>query len=209
MTLTMATGSASGQPRGKSKKAARAHFKAGQKQFQDKQYSQALRSFKKANKLLPHPDILFMVAQCHRNLKHYKKAIKAYQGYLKSKPQAEDKAQVTRLIEELQFLDEVSPEPDEPDEPDEPVEPDDPTTKKPATTPDKDPPTKPLVTPTPPVVPIAPGPRRTKKTPVYKKWWFWAIVGTVVVAGSVTGGVLASDSGGDPPAGSLGTLDLR
>jgi tetratricopeptide (TPR) repeat protein len=33
-----------------------------------------------------------------------------------------------------------------------------------------------------------------EKDPVYKKWWVWTIVGGVVVAGAVTGGVLGSRS---------------
>jgi hypothetical protein len=31
-----------------------------------------------------------------------------------------------------------------------------------------------------------------KKVPVYKRWWLWTLVGAVVVAGAVTGGVLGS-----------------
>ena len=194
-----------------SKKArARTSFKAGQKEFKEKNYEKALKLFKKANKLLPHPDILFMVAQCHRNLKQYRAAVKGFKGYLKAKPNADDRIEVKRLIDELEFLQEVSPEePDEPTEPGEPadpVDPDDPDGSKP---PAKKPPVKkPLVEPPPPIVPIAPTPRR-RKTPIYKKWWFWAVVGgTVVVAGGV--GIIAATAGGEEaPAGSLGTLDLR
>jgi tetratricopeptide (TPR) repeat protein len=31
-----------------------------------------------------------------------------------------------------------------------------------------------------------------RKVPVYKRWWLWTLVGAVVVAGAVTGGVLGS-----------------
>ena len=194
------------------KQQARASFKSGQQLFKEKKYEEALKLFTKANRLHPHPDILFMVAQCHRNLKQYTRAVKAFKGYLKAKPEAEDKAEVTRLIEELDFLREVSPEePAEPGEPDEPVDPDDPDDpNKPATTPpDKPPKNNPLVVQPPPRVPRSPY-RRVKTTPVYKKWWFWAVVGgTLVVAGGV-GGIIAYSAGGeDAPAGSLGTLDLR
>ena len=189
------------------KQQARASFKAGQQQFKEKEYGEALKLFQKANKLHPHPDILFMVAQCHRNLKQYSAAVKSFKGYLEAKPAAEDKAQVKRLIEELEFLQEVDPvEPTEPVEPDEPGEPDDPDQPdKPAVTP----PVNPLVRPTPPRVPRAPTPR-LGTTPVYKKWWFWAVVGgTLAVAGGV-GGIIAYSAGGEEaPAGSLGTLDLR
>jgi len=47
-------------------------------------------------------------------------------------------------------------------------------------------------------------------TPIYKRWWFWTVVG-VVVAGATTGGVLASQLGGDDrlPGGELGLIDLE
>lgn len=40
------------------------------------------------------------------------------------------------------------------------------------------------------------------------KWWFWTIVGTVVVAGAVTGGVVATSGTDAPPNGTLGTFTL-
>ena len=202
------------QAQGK-KKTARAKFKAGQRYFKQQEYKPALKAFKKAHKLHPHPDILFMVAQCHRNLKQHKQAVKAYKGYLKGKPKAKDRAEVQRLIDELEFLVEVAPDND-PDPPDEPAEPDEadladgpdagagsvgtrPNSPKPG----------PLARPIVPLVPRSPSPRRRSK-PVYKKWWFWAIVGgTVAVAGGVTAVIAYETSGTEVPSGSLGTMDLR
>ena len=34
--------------------------------------------------------------------------------------------------------------------------------------------------------------RKAPPTPVYKRWWVWTLVGAVVIAGAVTGGVLGS-----------------
>jgi hypothetical protein len=43
-------------------------------------------------------------------------------------------------------------------------------------------------------------------TPVYKKWWLWAIVGGVVVAGAAAGAGIAASSGAPaPPTSALGT----
>ncbi len=39
-------------------------------------------------------------------------------------------------------------------------------------------------------------PRKEVKTPVYKKWWFWTIIGAVVVGGATTAGVLAGQQSG-------------
>ena len=38
-----------------------------------------------------------------------------------------------------------------------------------------------------PPVPITPPPPQPEAKPVYKKWWFWTIIGGVVVAGVATG----------------------
>lgn len=43
-------------------------------------------------------------------------------------------------------------------------------------------------------------------TPVYKRWWFWTVIG-VAVAGAATGAVVATQTGGSDrlPSGELGT----
>lgn len=46
----------------------------------------------------------------------------------------------------------------------------------------------------------------TVSTPVYKKWWFWTIVGAVAVAGAGTG-IYFATQGEDVPA--MPTVDLR
>jgi len=60
----------------------------------------------------------------------------------------------------------------------------------------------------PPRDPAAATPRRSRgrPTPVYKRWWFWTLVGAVV-AGGVVGGVVAGTRGdGRVPSGELGTI---
>ena len=49
----------------------------------------------------------------------------------------------------------------------------------------------PLVLPRADVVAAPPPPPAEASTPIYKKWWLWTIIG-VVVAGAVTGAVLAT-----------------
>jgi hypothetical protein len=65
----------------------------------------------------------------------------------------------------------------------------------------------PLVGPVkPPVKPPADGSEKPPKVaddrPLYKKWWFWTIVGAVVVGSTAAG--IAANSGGSPRAPSLG-----
>ena len=43
---------------------------------------------------------------------------------------------------------------------------------------------------------------------VASKWWFWTLIGAVVVGGAVTGGVLATSGSNAPPNGTLGTFTL-
>jgi hypothetical protein len=35
-------------------------------------------------------------------------------------------------------------------------------------------------------------PAEPRRTPVYRRWWLWTVVGVVVAAGAVTGGVLGA-----------------
>lgn len=46
--------------------------------------------------------------------------------------------------------------------------------------------------------------RKEKVVPVYKRWWLWTLVGAVVAAGAVTGGVLGSQQ--PPVAGDFAQL---
>ena len=50
----------------------------------------------------------------------------------------------------------------------------------------------------------------SRTPPVYKRWWFWTVIG-VAVAGAVTAGVVATQVGGSDrlPAGALGNMSLE
>jgi hypothetical protein len=57
-------------------------------------------------------------------------------------------------------------------------------------------------------VPVTPDPRPEYETEtigndegVHKKWWFWTIIGVVVVGGAVTAGVLLAPAEQAPPTG--------
>lgn len=184
------------QAQGDPKATAREYFKSGQEHFKANDFESALLDFQNAHKLHPHPDILFMVAQALRNLKLYHQAIKGFKDYLKAKPEAQDRVEVTRLIEELEFLAEVSGQ------------------QKPVKKPVKKKPVKkklkPLAKPHVPKVPRTPTPVKKKTQPVYKTWWFWAaIAGGAAVAGGVGYGIYYATSDAQAPAGALGNLDLR
>lgn len=190
---------------------AKGFFKDGQKHFKSKNYKKALELFQKAHSLHPHPDIVFMVGQANRNLEHYIEAIEAFREYLNLKPEAEDRGEVERLIEELEFLQEAkggesAGEEDKPAGPDEEEASGGTEAAAPAA---KAGPT-PMPEPTSPKAPRPLTPPPSRDRPVYKTWWFWtAIVGGLAVVGGASYLIARETSAVEPPAGSLGTLDLR
>jgi tetratricopeptide (TPR) repeat protein len=63
-------------------------------------FADALAKYTRAYELYPVPELLFNIAQCHRNLKNYDKAIFFFEGYLRDLPQAPNHDLVIDLIRE-------------------------------------------------------------------------------------------------------------
>jgi tetratricopeptide (TPR) repeat protein len=61
-------------------------------------FDQALDLYTKAYERYPKPALLFDIGQCHRLLGHYERAIFFYQGYLRGKPEAANRALVEQFI---------------------------------------------------------------------------------------------------------------
>jgi hypothetical protein len=74
----------------------------GHKQFQIGEYDQALQAFKSAYLARPDPAFLFDIAQCQRKLEHVAEAIDAYRAYLRNAPDTRLRAEVERLISEVE-----------------------------------------------------------------------------------------------------------
>jgi tetratricopeptide (TPR) repeat protein len=64
-------------------------------------FDQALADVTKAYKLDPLPGLLYNLAQCHRALHHWEKAEFFYRGYLREKPDAQNRPAVDELIKEM------------------------------------------------------------------------------------------------------------
>jgi len=162
-----------------SERVARRHYDRGQKLFALQKFEAALEQYQKAYDAEPIPAFLFNIGQCHRNLGDYDAAIFSYKRYLKLEPDAENRAQVEELIDELE---QKKTEND--------------TArlglgkrKKPA---DDE--------------PADSAPRETTEgAPVYKKWWFWTGVAAVGVAGGV--GIYCATRSSGPPGTDLGHID--
>jgi len=83
-------------------KRAQAHFKKGEKLFALGRFDDALVEYEAAFEAKPLPGFLFNIGQCHRNLGDYDAAIFSFRKYLELDPEADDRAEVEDLIDELE-----------------------------------------------------------------------------------------------------------
>ena len=74
-------------------KKADTHYKLGR-------FEQALASYSAAYELYPVPPLLFNLAQCHRNLKNWERAVFFFEGYLRARPNASNRTLVEDLLAE-------------------------------------------------------------------------------------------------------------
>ncbi len=81
---------------------AQKHFEEAQKLFSLGRFEQALDEYQDAYDAKPLGDFLYNIAQCYRNLGDYDQAIFSFKKYLKEKPDAEDRTQVEKFIDELE-----------------------------------------------------------------------------------------------------------
>lgn len=192
---------------------AREDFAAGR-------YDDALELFAKLYAETLNPVYLRNIGRCHQKLRHPDKAIDAFKDYLAKgkKISSDERAEINGYIKEMQDLQDEQARQQQTAPP--------PTTAPPATTP----PTP--VQPLPPAggepgayppgsyppgaayppngpqpagaLVTQPGPAPDSgPTPVYKKWWFWTIVGAVVVGGIITAVALSSGTDRPPCTGAL------
>ena len=179
------------------KEAARKAYSEASRYYNLNQYAEALEAFKRAYWNYEDPVFLFNIAQCHRLLKHKSEAIDFYRSYLRNAPNAKNRVEVQRIVadleESLQKDRTLATAP--PEGPIPSTSTSTSTAPPPATTP---PPTS---EPPPAAVATsgtAPSPRTEK--PVWKKAWFWGVVGgaAVVVAGVAIGVGVATSTPKDP-----------
>ena len=205
--------------------AAREHTRQAQVHYNLGRFDEALDEYSTAYELFPHPAFLFNIGQCHRELGNHDRALFFFEGYLREMPEAPNRQLVLELIADCQQALEQRGPPDE-EPPDAGVgdasvgetgegdvadagpagEGDADLDAEAATTTEVEAGEVALELP-PPEEPPQPASR-----PIYRRWWFWTILG-VLVAGGVAGGVVAGVSANNPtvvpPSGSAGTVDWR
>jgi tetratricopeptide (TPR) repeat protein len=163
-------------------------------------FEEALQSYARAYELFNAPVLLFNMGQCHKNLKHYERAIFFFQGYLREETNPEKRA----LAEELLAKSRADLEKQRQE-----------LVPSPAAAPDLAvmPPSEPLIALDVPPSNASgqPGSDAENATPLTRKWWFWTVLGAGAVA--IAGGTIAYYATGHttsvPPTGSAGILDRR
>lgn len=190
--------------------AAKAAFGKGKKDFEAGRFEKAVEQYEKAYALSGMPAILFNLGQCHKKLGNWEKAVDHFQRFLAEAPKPiPNEALAKQLLEEsrVKLAEAAAKKPKgqepvakvapaaAPVEPAAPAPPPD-TTARPLVTAAPPPPEKsaPEAVPAEAVAPAAPVEelRQDEEGGIATKWWFWTLVGAVVVGGGVTAGVLAT-----------------
>lgn len=164
---------------------AKAAYEDGTRSFNLAEYSQALQSYKESYRLRPDPALLFNIGQCHRLLGHTDEAVSLYKSYLREAPNAKNRADVEKRIDELQG-------------------------QRPTITEAQGEPKSAALDLTPSKRPEgattdrADEPGQVTTAAFYKRWWFWTAVGAVAAGAGVTLGVLARRDPTQIPPATLG-----
>ncbi len=172
---------------------AKRHFEHGEKLFALGQFTEALDEYKAAYDAKPIPAFLFNIGQCYRNLGDYDSAIFSYKKYLQLQPDAVNRDQTEKLIEDLEAKQQAAQEREERDR--ERRRRDRQREREEADQGSAADATEPAVHATAHV-----------ETPFYRKWWFWTGVVLVGAAGGI--GAYEATHGG-PPTTDLGPVNFR
>jgi tetratricopeptide (TPR) repeat protein len=187
-------------------------FEAATAEFNLGHYEKAASMYEEIYKVTLEPVLLYNIAQAHRLGGDFDKAVFFYRGYLRAQPQAKNHSEVQRRIAELDEAIEAKrrgqerpPNVPATVEPHARTQPEPPPTVTPGPEPASQP--RPSATPPPEAQPAPPEAQPTAQPatasneapasdkPVWKKWWFWTIIGGVVVVGVVVAvAVVATES---------------
>src|SRR5687767_11122360 len=94
LVLTMVGAAAKPKADDKAKADAKARAEKGNTHYKLGRFDDALAEYSAAYEIYPAPGLLFNIGQCHKNLKHYERAVFFFEGYLREKPNAPNRALV-------------------------------------------------------------------------------------------------------------------
>jgi len=86
---------------GGNKQLAKQLFEKGEQHYQQGEFAKALAFYKRAHTTYRHPAFIFNIAQCHRQLKQWTKALFFYRLFLSEQPAASNKVEVRRRIKQM------------------------------------------------------------------------------------------------------------
>jgi tetratricopeptide (TPR) repeat protein len=175
---------------------ARALFDDGTAAYKLGNFEKALGAYEAAYKLYPAPQFLFNIAQCYFQLQNWDRAIFFFEGYLREVPGASNRALVDSLIDEARQRAAAKRDEDKRklDLEHERLELE--RRQKERENSDR-------------ALLALQAHRVEQPAPVYKKWWFWTIVGGAVAGATLTAIAVSGDTSTVLPSGSLGTWDRR
>lgn len=177
---------------------AREAFERGRSAYERGRFGEAITWYERAHELSPHPTLLFNIGRAADSDGRHERAIQAYAAYLEALPGADNREFVEGRLERLRAASAGQG-------------------AAPAGAPNS-----PALSITPasvaasaePSAPANNGPgapvrdESAPARPIWKRGWFWATVGAVVVAGA-TVGIVAARAGSDGPSADLSVRALR
>lgn len=168
--------------------AAREAFELGKAAYERGRFSEALAYYERAYALSPHPNLLFNIGRAADSDGRSERAIQAYSAFLEAVPDADNREFVEGRLERLRA----------------PSARVDPSAVQASISPYTAAATASAAESTPSAaVPLARyDDRKDVSPPAWKRAWFWAVIGAVVVTG-VTVGVVATRGGDDRPKADL------
>lgn len=79
-------------------------YESGKAHFQKAEYEEALADFQEASTLFASPDFQYNIGRCYEELDRYEDAVRAFEIYLRAKPNAADAGDVRERIGRLRGL---------------------------------------------------------------------------------------------------------
>ncbi len=195
---------------------AKSHFIEGQKLYNLARFEEALQQFGAAYEAKALPDFLYNIAQCHKRLGNHERAAFFFQGYLRGKPNASDREAVEKLIvEEQKLAEEAAAERAKQERQQRELEKarlaEENRAREEAARQQEQ--ARALAQAQADAALRQAAPQPPSVTPFYSTWWFWSVVGGVVVASTSTVAIVAYSGSNNikyvNPRGSVGVLDRR
>ena len=151
------------------------HLEKADQMYKQGRFSAAIEEYQAAYTLQPYPPILYNIARLHHKQNHFTEAVTYYQRYLDAPSDAAITARVKQQLFEAQSalaLQTSEPAPA-------PLAAVAPATLS-ASGPSR---------PTPALTATASAKEHLGSLPIYKKWWFWTVLGVAVSATAAATGV--------------------